>query len=79
LCIRPKELLSGGASHLFKNSNTQQVATEVEFKRTLSAPDISSWQAIVEVLHNASIGGTRPGFDRAVGSVNFPVKETVAK
>jgi hypothetical protein len=41
-----KELLLDGASHLFKNSRTQQIATEVDLSGKLSSPDISTWQAI---------------------------------
>lgn len=61
-----KELVIGGASHLFKNSRTQQVATEVDLKGKLTRPDISTWQALVEVLHNAFIQAILPGFDRAI-------------
>jgi len=61
-----KELMIGGASHLFKNRGTQQVATKVELKGKLTGPDISTWQAIVQVLHNAFIEAILPGFDRAV-------------
>ena len=61
-----KELMIGGASHLFKNRSTQQVATKVELKGKLTGPDISTWQAIVQVLHNAFIQAILPGFDRAV-------------
>jgi len=61
-----KELMIGGASHLFKNRSTQQVATRVELKGKLTGPDISTWQAIVQVLHNAFIEAILPGFDRAV-------------
>jgi hypothetical protein len=61
-----KELMIGGASHLFKNRNTQQVATKVELKGKLTGPDISTWQAIVQVLHNAFIEAILPGFDLAV-------------
>ena len=61
-----KELMIGGASHLFKNRSTQQVATKVNLKGKLTGPDISTWQAIVQVLHNAFIQAILPGFDRAV-------------
>ncbi len=61
-----KELVIGGASHLFKNSSTQRVATEVDLKGKLTSPDVSTWQAIVQVLHNAFIEAILPGFDRAV-------------
>jgi hypothetical protein len=61
-----KELMIGGASHLFKNRSTQQVATKVDLKGKLTGPDISTWQALVQVLHNAFIEAILPGFDRAV-------------
>ena len=63
-----KELLIGGASDLFKNSSTRQVATEVNLRGKLTSPDISTWQAIVQVLRNAFLEAIVPGFDRAVGS-----------
>jgi len=43
-----------------------KVATKVELKGKLTGPDISTWQAIVQVLHNAFIEAILPGFDRAV-------------
>ena len=61
-----KELAIGGASHLFKNSNTLQVASQIDLKGKLTSPDISTWQAIGQVLHNAFIEAILPGFDRAV-------------
>jgi hypothetical protein len=61
-----KELVIGGASHLFKNSSTQQVATEIDLTGKLTSPEVSTWQAIMQVLHNAFIEAIVPGFDRAV-------------
>jgi uncharacterized membrane protein YagU involved in acid resistance len=61
-----KELVIGGASHLFKNSRTQQVATEIDLTGKLTSPGVSTWQAFVQVLHNAFIEAILPGFDRAV-------------
>ncbi len=63
-----KELAIGGATHLFKNRSTQDVATEVDLKGKLTSPDISSWQAIAQVLRNAFVEALIPGFDRAVAS-----------
>jgi hypothetical protein len=60
-----KELVIGGASHLFKNSSTQQVATEIDLTGKLTSPGVSTWQA-TQVLHNAFIEAILPGFDRAV-------------
>jgi len=61
-----KELVIGGASHLFKNRSTKQVATQVDLKGKLKSPDISTWQAFVQVLNNAFVQAILPGFDRAV-------------
>jgi len=61
-----KELVIGGASHFFKNSSTQQVATEIDLTGKLTSPGVSTWQAIMQVLHNAFIEAILPGFDRAV-------------
>jgi hypothetical protein len=56
----------GAASHLFKNSSTQQVATKVNLSGKLTSPDTSTWQAVVEVLQNAFVQAILPGFDREV-------------
>jgi hypothetical protein len=61
-----KELMIGGAAHLFKNHSTEKVASEVDLKGKLTSPDVSTWQAFVQVLHNAFIQAILPGFDRAV-------------
>jgi hypothetical protein len=61
-----KELAIGGASHLFKNPSTRQVATDVDLTGKLTSPGVSTWQAVVEVLHNAFIEAILPGFDLAV-------------
>jgi hypothetical protein len=65
-----KELIIDGASHLFKNSETQRVATKVDLAGKLSSPGVSTWEAFVEVLHNAFIAAILPGFDRAAGASN---------
>ena len=58
------EAVVGGAAHVFKNSKTKQVATEVNLTGKLKSPDTSTWQAVVEVLQNAFIQAILPGFDR---------------
>lgn len=63
-----KELVIGGASHLFKNRSTQQVASDVDLKGKLTSPDIDTWQALGQVLRNAFIQAIIPGFDHAVAS-----------
>jgi hypothetical protein len=63
-----KEIVIGGAFHLFKNSRTKQVATDIDLKGKLTNPDTSTWQALAQVLRNAFIEAIIPGFDRAVAS-----------
>ena len=63
-----KELAIGGASHLFKNRSTEKVAADIDLKGKLTSPDISTWQALAQVLRNAFIEAIIPGFDRAVAS-----------
>jgi hypothetical protein len=75
-----KELAIGGASHLFKNRSTDQVAADVDLKGKLTSPDIDTWQALGQVLRNAFIEAIIPGFDRAVGlnAGTNPVKQAEA-
>jgi hypothetical protein len=60
-----KELAIGATAHILKNPNTQHVATEVNLSGHLKNPNVSSWQALVEVLRNAFIRAILPGFDRS--------------
>jgi uncharacterized protein DUF748 len=66
LLHQAKELAIGGASHLFKNSSTRQVASDIDLKGKLTSPDVSTWQALAQILHNAFVEAILPGFDRAV-------------
>src|SRR5215469_13125241 len=66
LLHQAKELVIDGATHLFKNSSTQQVASDIDLTGRLSSPQTSTWQAIAPVLRNAFIKAIIPGFDRAV-------------
>ncbi len=58
------EAVVGGAAHIFKNSQTNQVATEVNLTGKLKTPNTSTWQAVGEVVQNAFIQAILPGFDR---------------
>lgn len=75
-----KEMAIGGASHLFKNHSTKQVATDVDLKGKLTSPDVDTWQALGQVLRNAFVEAIIPGFDRAVASANAanPTKQADA-
>jgi Domain of Unknown Function (DUF748) len=63
-----KELAIGGASHLFRNRSTEDVAADIDLKGKLTSPEISTWQALAQVLRNAFIEAIIPGFDRVVAS-----------
>jgi hypothetical protein len=66
------ELLLGAAAHLFKNSSTGQVATEVQLSGKIDQPNVSTWQAIAALVRNAFVQAIVPGFDqqmRASGAV----------
>jgi hypothetical protein len=63
-----KELAIGGATHLFKNRSTEKVAADIDLKGKLTSPDVSTWQALAQVVRNAFIEAIIPGFDRAVES-----------
>ena len=63
-----KQILIGTAAHIFKNSETQKVATQVTISGSLKKADISTWEAFVEIVENAFIKTILPGFDREVHS-----------
>ncbi|MBV8359824.1 MAG: DUF748 domain-containing protein [Deltaproteobacteria bacterium] len=63
---KAKILLVGAAAHILKNRATQKVATQVNLAGELKNPQVSSWQAFVEVIRNAFIKAILPGFDRQV-------------
>jgi hypothetical protein len=51
---------------VFKNRQTQKVASQVNLNGTLKSPNVSTWEAFVEVVRNAFIQAILPGFDRQV-------------
>ncbi len=63
-----KQVLIGTAAHVFKNRQTQTVATQVTISGSLKKADVSTWQAFVEIVENAFIKAILPGFDREAGS-----------
>ena len=66
LLSQAKELVIGAAAHIFKNRETQKVATQVDISGTLKQPNVSTWDAFVEIVKNAFIKAILPGFDREV-------------
>ncbi|MFZ1886860.1 MAG: DUF748 domain-containing protein [Candidatus Binataceae bacterium] len=64
LTTQAYKLLLGGAAHLFKNRSTGNVATEIQLSGKVDQPNVSTWQAIVELLRNAFVQAITPGFDR---------------
>ena len=57
------ELVVGGAARLLRNHSTHAVATKVDLSGKFQRPDVSSWQAFVELVQNAFIQAIVPGFD----------------
>ncbi len=68
LLHKAKEAVIGAAAELFKNRRTQTVATVANISGSLKNPNVSTWQAFVEVVRNAFIKAILPGFDRQLGS-----------
>ena len=66
LLQQAKEMAIGAAAHVFKNSQTKKVATQVDLSGTLKDPNVSNWQTFVEIVRNAFIKAILPGFDREV-------------
>jgi hypothetical protein len=66
LLQQAKEMAIGAAAHVFKNSQTKKVATQIDLSGTLKDPNVSNWQAFVEVVRNAFIKAILPGYDREV-------------
>jgi hypothetical protein len=60
------KLVVGAAAHLFKNRTTSDVATNIQLSGKLNQPNISTWQALGQVLENAFIKAILPGFDRNI-------------
>ena len=58
------EALAGGIQNLFKNQSENQFATRVEIHGTTKSRDISTWEAIVGILHNAFVEAFKPTFER---------------
>jgi hypothetical protein len=58
------ELAVGAAAKVVKNSSTQKVATEINVSGKLNNPDVSTWQALVQIVQNGFINAILPGFDR---------------
>jgi hypothetical protein len=59
-----REMMIGAASHIFKNPETQKVATQVNVIGPLKKPNVSTWEAFVEIVRNAFVQAILPGFDR---------------
>jgi len=66
LIDQTKQILIGTAAHIFKNRETQKVATQVTIGGSLKKADISTWEAFVAIAKNAFIKTILPGFDRTI-------------
>ena len=72
LLQKTKELAIGAAAHIMKNHSTQKVASQINLAGDLKNPNLSSWQAFIEVVRNAFIKAILPGFDREVATAKKP-------
>jgi hypothetical protein len=45
----------GAVSHIFKDPSTKKVATQVNVAGNLKSPDVSTWQAILQLIQNACV------------------------
>ena len=64
------EMAVGAATHIFRNHETQRVATQVNISGRLNQPDVSTWQALGEVIRNAFIKAILPGFEHEVQGIS---------
>ena len=60
------EVVLGGAAKLFKNRSTKEVATKVDISGPVNTPNISTWDAIFQLLENAFVKAIIPGYDREI-------------
>jgi len=63
-----KEAVVDVAAALFKNSETEKIATRVPFEGKFENPDIGIWEAVTTVLSNAFVKALSPRFDKSVNS-----------
>jgi len=63
------QMAVGAVSHIFKNPSTKEVATQVNIAGNLKNPDVSTWQAILQLIQNAFVQAILPGFDRQINQV----------
>jgi peptidoglycan LD-endopeptidase LytH len=56
-----KHMLLDTAGHVFKNRETQKVATQVSISGTLKNTNVSTWDAFVEIVKNAFVKTILPG------------------
>lgn len=68
------EAVVGAVADVMKNPKTKRVATVVNISGPLAKPNVSTWQALAEIIHNAFIKAILPGFDKQVGMVNKKAK-----
>lgn len=60
------EAMVGGAAAIFKNHSKDQLATKIVIEGTLKKPEISTLDAILEVLNNAFVRALMPVVDHNI-------------
>ena len=57
--------IAGAFVAIFKNHSTDQFATRTEISGSLDNPSVSTFDAILAILHNAFVKALTPGFEHA--------------
>ncbi|MEO6166901.1 MAG: DUF748 domain-containing protein [Chitinophagales bacterium] len=78
------EGIVGAAGQILKNPKEDQVATKVPLEGDISAPDVKTWTAIIEVLRNAFVHALFPAIEQqinitSVGKVDEEDKSLLQK
>ncbi len=60
---KAKKIVINAASVIFKNKETDKVATRVPFEGKFENPKTDIWEAVVALLRNAFIQAIKPGLD----------------
>jgi hypothetical protein len=58
------KLAVGAVADVFKNRSSKKVATVANISGKIDQPNVSTWQAVGQLIENAFIKTILPGFDR---------------
>ncbi len=69
------ETLVGTIAEVFQNQNKEQLATKLNIQGKFNQPDISVWEAIINVLRNAFWQALKPSLENSINISNVNKKE----